>query len=190
MKMKKIFLKSKNKNINIKEINLDLSLFLKIINKKIESEKKNRNNILAKYLKNWYINNSNKNEYENKIKRNFNSNTIDNVKDKKIKKKHIKVKFSRTLTSKSSISSKKSEEISNSSAIHTKKMKIRNIVVNPSEYFRNNPIDINGSISLNNINNYDIYFNPNTLKFIKLIAKLEIKNIMFRYFILWKKGKK
>ena len=95
------------------------------------------------------------------------------------------------MTSKTSISSKKSEEKSNNSTIHTKKMKIRNIVVNPSEYFRNKSIDINRTISLNNINNnHDIDFNTNTLKFIKLIAKLEIKNIMFRYFILWKKGKK
>ena len=94
------------------------------------------------------------------------------------------------MTSKTSISSKKSEEKSNTSAIHTKKMKIRNIVVNPSEYFRTKSIDINRSISLNNINSHDIDFNPNTLKLIKLIGKLEFKNIMFKYFILWKKSKK
>ena len=167
-----------------------------IINKKIEIEKNNKKNIINKFFKNWTlcinINNDNNNkedEDKKSIDETNNSHSPDIIKGKRQKKKHIKVKFTRALTSKTIISSKKSED-QNISGVHTKKMKIKNIIVNPSEYFRNYSMAIDRSIDLNRINSNDIDLNPNIFKLLKLIDKLETKNIMYKYFISWKKGKK
>ena len=180
-------LRGKNKDENKRHS--DLSSFLKLINKKIEIEKKADYNKVNAYFNIWN-NKSNKIEDEKITDNNIKRLLPENKKDKRNKKRHIKVKFSRAMTSKTSISSKKSEDKSNISDIPLKKMKIKNIVVNPTEYYRYNTIEINKSISLNNINIHDIDYNPNALKLIKLIVKIENKNIIFRYFNSWKKNKK
>jgi hypothetical protein len=71
-------------------------------------------------------------------------------------------------------------------------MKIKNIVVSPYDYFKNKSINISRSLSLAENYNYshDIDYNPNILKLLNLISKIEIKNIIYKYFIFWKKGKK
>ncbi len=109
---------------------------------------------------------------------------------KKPKKKHVKIKFTRTITSKTSLSSKKSEENANSSGVHTKKMRVKNIVVNPSVYFRNNSSNTKTHMLFKNFLSNNLDYNPNILKLLNLINKIENKNIKFKYFIFWKKGKK
>ena len=74
-------------------------------------------------------------------------------------------------------------------------MKIKNIVVSPYDYFKNKSINIGNisrSLSLNANYNYihDLDYNPNVLKLLNLISKIEAKNIIYKYFIFWKKGKK
>jgi hypothetical protein len=89
------------------------------------------------------------------------------------------------------LSSKKSEEKSNSSSVNTKKMRIKNVVVNPYVYYKSNSNHKFDSILFNTNNNItNLDSNPNILKFFKLIDKIENKNIKFKYFIFWKKGKK
>ena len=182
----------KNKKENI--IN-DLSLLKKLINKKIESEKKSSIEATKKFFNIWKKTETNfikeKKSEDEKIKEQnykYLSPYVD--KGKIHTKKHIKLKFCRTLTSKTSLSSKKSEEKSNMSGVHVKKMKIKNIVVNPSEYFRNKSSIIKDNFCFNNLNSNDLDFNPNVIKLLKLINKIEMKNLQYKYFIFWKKGKK
>ena len=98
----------------------------------------------------------------------------------KSKKKYIKVKYSKAMTSKTSIGSIKSEGKSNNSSIQTKKMRIKNVEVNPSDYLANFLIN-------NNIHNKNV--NPNSIKLIKLIDKVESKTLVYKYFKSWKKIK-
>ena len=136
-------------------------------------------------------NNNNKEEDAKTVDENIKSHSPINTQDKIHKKKHIKVKFTRALTSKTSISSKKSEDPNTStSGAHVKKMKIKNIVVNPAEFFRNYSVNIDRTIDFNKVNYNDLDTNTNIFKLLKLIDKLETKTIMFKYFMSWKKGKK
>ena len=104
----------------------------------------------------------------------------------KSKKKYIKVKYSKAMTSKTSIGSIKSEGQSNNSLIQTKKMRIKNVVVNPSDYIANILIKNNSSLN-NSIHNNII--NTNSIKLINLIDKIESKSLKFKCFKSWKKAK-
>ena len=104
----------------------------------------------------------------------------------KSKKKYIKVKYSKAMTSKTSLGSIKSEEKSNNSLIQTKKMRIKNVVVNPSDYIANILIKNNSSLN-NSIHNNII--NTNSIKLINLIDKIESKSLKFKCFKSWKKAK-
>ena len=147
----------------------------------------NKDNLRQKnILKNYDSNNNNNeeiNKEDKKIKFNINLHSPDmEIRGgNKSKKKYIKVKYSKAMTSKTSIGSIKSEGKSNNSSIQTKKMRIKNVVVNPSDYLAN--ILINSSIHNNNI------INTKSFKLIKLIDKIECKNLRFKYFKLWKKVK-
>ena len=104
----------------------------------------------------------------------------------KSKKKYIKVKYSKAMTSKTSLGSIKSEGKSNNSLIQTKKMRIKNVVVNPSDYIANILIKNNSSLN-NSIHNNII--NTNSIKLINLIDKIESKSLKFKCFKSWKKAK-
>ena len=145
-------------------------LFSKKLDKKIESDSKDELNKISKYFNESSSKKSDNNENSN-INNNNNKQIYSHKKTKstnfyspnsklrgKSGKKHIKIKFSRTLTSKTSIGSAKSEEKLNNSSFHTKKMRIKNITINPVEYFKKNPI--NKSLSLN-------FFKYNKKKLIK-----------------------
>jgi hypothetical protein len=169
----------------------------KLLNKKMQLENNTKITILKKYFEIWKMQETKfikVNKMEDEKVKDINSKYLSPYIDKRKvhKKKHIKVKFSRTLTSKTSLSSKKSEDKSNTSAVHVKKMKIKNIVVNPSDYFRNKSGIISDNFLINNLNNNsnDLDYNPNIFKLLKLIDKIEKKNLQYKYFIFWKKGKK
>ena len=155
-----------------------------IVNKKIKIENKNNIEILNKYFKKWkkYINEYN-DEGNPKIKINLHSPDME-IRGNKSKKKHIKVKFSRALTSKTSIGSIKSEGKSNSSSIQTKKMRIKSVIVNPTEYITTTLIN-NNQIS-NNISNKNKIF----IKIFCLLNKIDNKIMVFKCFKYWKKNKK
>ena len=103
----------------------------------------------------------------------------------KSKKKYIKIKLSRTLTSKTSVGSIKSEGKSNSSSIQTKKMRIKNIIVDPTEYIATTLFN-NSHIYKNNISNQNKIF----IKLFCLLDKIDNKNMIFKCFKYWKKKKK
>lgn len=173
----------------------------------IEDDKNNENEI---YDKNKYnlnqknilknndnndINNEKIKKEEKKIKFNNNLHSPDmEIRGgNKSKKKYIKVKYSKAMTSKTSIGSIKSEGKSNNSLIQTKKMRIKNVVVNPSDYIANILINNNSSLysSINNNidNNNNNNVKANSIKLINLIDKIDSKNLRFKYFKLWKKIK-
>ena len=181
-KDEKIILRAKRKYLPTHN---KISLLSGIINKKIKKEENNNIEILNKYIKIWkkYIN-AYKDEGKPKIKINLHSPDIE-IRGNKSKKKHIKVKFSRALTSKTSIGSIKSEGKSNSSSIQTKKMRIKNIVVNPTEYITTTLFN-NSQIYNNNISNKNKIF----IKLFSLLDKIDNKNMIFKCFKYWKKNQK
>ena len=183
-------------------------------NKNENEEKNEENNEDEKNIENEICdNNNNNNDKLNKISILKKIDTYDNIsngeinkEDKKVefnnnlhspdmeirggnksKKKYIKVKYSKAMTSKTSIGSIKSEGKSNNSLLQTKKMRIKNVVVNPSDYIANILMNNNSSLYSNNNTNNNI--NANTIKLIKLIDKIESKNLRFKYFKYWKKIK-
>ena len=89
------------------------------------------------------------------------------------------------MTSKTSIGSIKSEGKSNSSSIQTKKMRIKNIVVNPTEYITTTLFN-NSQIYNNNISNKNKIF----IKLFSLLDKIDNKNMIFKCFKYWKKNQK
>ena len=181
-KDEKIILRAKRKYLPSHN---KISLLSGIINKKIKKEENNNIEILKKYIKIWkkYIN-AYKDEGKPKIKINLHSPDME-IRGNKSKKKHIKVKFSRALTSKTSIGSIKSEGKSNSSSIQTKKMRIKNIVVNPTEYITTTLFN-NSQIYNNNISNKNKIF----IKLFCLLDKIDNKNMIFKCFKYWKKNQK
>ena len=92
------------------------------------------------------------------------------------KKRHIKIKYSRALTSKTSLSSIKSEGRSNTSGnFYIKKMRVRNIIVNSNNY---------STIKYKTENNYN-----KDIKLSNIIYMIDNKNIITKYFKYWKKMK-
>ena len=162
--------------------NNKLTLLSNIINKKINLEKKNYIELLDKHFKIWnkFINKYN-DDSKPKIKINLHSPDIE-IRGNKSKKKYVKVKFTKAITSKTSIESIKSEGKSNSSSIQTKKMRIKNIVVNPKEYIT--------TTFLNNISLYNNNTNKANKKYIKLLYimdKIDNKTMKYKCFKFWKK---
>ena len=149
--------------------NVNLSPIKRIINN-------DNNNIeaLNNYFKNWDTQNKRKNQ---KIKFiNLHSPDME-IRGNKSKKKHIKVKFSRANISKASLGSLKSDNKSNSSLQLTKKMRIKNGVINPADYYatflKNKNIK---NISLYNKNNIDDNSCLiNIIKLLNLINSIEKK---------------
>ena len=174
----KIILRGKRKHL-LKQSNKDIIL-RNILNKKIALENKNKFNILNNYFKKW---NKTTNKYYEKAKSNIkiNLHSPDMEIRQKSKKKHIKIKYSRAITSKTSIGSIKSEGKSNSSTIHTKKMRIKNVVVGQTEYLTTTLLN-NSQMNMNNINK-----NKKTIKLLFLIDKIDNKNLMYKCFKYWKK---
>ena len=174
----KIILRGKRKHL-LKQSNKDIIL-RNILNKKIALENKNKFNILNNYFKKW---NKTTNKYYEKAKSNIkiNLHSPDMEIRQKSKKKHIKIKYSRAITSKTSIGSIKSEGKSNSSTIHTKKMRIKNVVVGQTEYLTTTLLN-NSQMNMNNINK-----NKKIIKLLFLIDKIDNKNLMYKCFKYWKK---
>ena len=103
------------------------------------------------------------------------------IRGTKSKKKFIKVKYTKAITSKTSIGSIKSEGKSNSS-IQTKKMRIKNVVVNPKEYItttllNNNPL----------YNSKAIKTNKKYIKLLYIMDKIDDKTMKYKCFKFWKK---
>ena len=175
----KIILRGKRKYL---PKNNKLSLLSNILGKKINLEKINCIELLDKHFKVWnkFINKYN-DDSKPKIKINLHSPDIE-IRGNKSKKKHVKVKFTKSMTSKTSIGSIKSEGKSNSSSIQTKKMRIKNVVVNPKEYIT--------TTLLNNNLLYNNNANKTNKKFIKLLYimdKIDNKTMKYKCFKFWKK---
>ena len=162
--------KNNSKLINKKEYFILLN---KIVSKKI----KNNLIILNKYFNRWKKFSNLFNDNRAKIKlRNMHSPDIE-IRGKKSKKKYIKIKLSKALTTKTSLSSIKSEGRSNSSStFYTKKMKVRSLVINPSNY---------SIINYKTENNYKI----NTM-LSNLLNKIDNKIDIIKCFKIWKKSKR
>ncbi len=175
----KIILRGKRKYLSV---NNRFLLLNNIINKKINLEKKNNIDKLNKYFKYWnkYIR-AYADDSKKTININLHSPDIE-IRGNKSKKKHIRVKFTKAITSKTSIGSIKSEGKSNSSSIQTKKMRIKNIVVNPHEYL--------ATTLLNN----QVYNNTNIkykryLKILLIMDKIDNKSMKYKCFKYWKNNK-
>ena len=100
------------------------------------------------------------------------------IRGNKNKKRHIKIKYNnRALTSKTSLSSIKSEGRSNSGTnFYVKKMKVRSVVINTNNY---------------SIINYKTYNNNNirNIKLSNIIKKINEKIVINNCFKYWKKIK-
>ena len=159
-----------NNNYKNKKVK-DYFLLNKIILKKI----KYRLIILNKYFMQWkkYTNLFNK----KKIKiRNMHSPDME-LRGNKNKKRHIKIKYSKALTSKTSFSSIKSEGRSNSSRhFYIKKMKVRNVVINSFDH---------SIINYRTENNY-----MKQIKLSYVMQKIDNKSDIIKCFKIWKKNKK
>ena len=145
-------------------------LLKKIVHKKIEKNLV----ILNKYFKKWkyFVNDNNKKKIRNMYSPDM------EIRGNKSKKRHIKIKYNnRALTSKTSLSSIKSEGRSNSSTnFYIKKMRIRSVVINTNNYSI-----INYKTENNDIRN---------IKLSNIIKKIEEKNIINNCFKYWKKNKR
>lgn len=145
-------------------------LLNKIVSKKI----KYNLNILNKYFNRWkqFCNLFNDNGPRIKF-RNMHSPDM----QIRGKKKHIKIKLSSALTSKTSLSSIKSEGRSNSSShFYIKKMKVRSVVINTNNY---------SIINFKTENNY-----KKSTKLNDIINKIDNKSDIIKCFKIWKKGKR
>ena len=94
------------------------------------------------------------------------------------------------MTSNSSLGSFRSEEKSNYSTVHTKKMRIKNIVVNPIEFYQNKLLNRTVSTCNYDNSNFDNDISPIIMKLSKILDKIELKNTKFKYFRIWKKDEK
>ena len=154
--------KRRNKEKSYKLLN-------KIVMKKVEINYR----LLNKYFNQWKnLNIFNRNKQKIKL-RNMHSPDIE---IRGNKKRHIKIKYSRALTSKTSLSSIKSEGRSNTSGnFYIKKMRVRNIIVNSNNY---------STIKYKTENNYN-----KDIKLSNIIYMIDNKNIITKYFKYWKKMK-
>ena len=145
-------------------------LLNKIVSKKI----KYNLNILNKYFNRWKQFSNLFNDNGPRIKfRNMHSPDM----QIRGKKKHIKIKLSSALTSKTSLSSIKSEGRSNSSShFYIKKMKVRSVVINTNNY---------SIINFKTENNY-----KKSTKLNDIINKIDNKSDIIKCFKIWKKGKR
>ena len=186
---------SKNNDKNIKNINNDkfgVKKESENIIKRIELKYKNKKNKVYKYFKKWKtIVQLKKNKDENNLNHNILHMSLNNFKRNKSQRK-LKIKYSHDLISKISNNLNKNEEKSNISAmgVSTKKMRIKKNIVDPLEYFRSCSLNFNKRKASNNFNDTYNDSNPNLMKLFYLVDKIEIKSIKYRYFKLWKKGKK
>ena len=146
---------------------------LKLLKKLVIKKNENNLRILNKYFNQWK--NSNIfNEKKSKIK--FRNMHSPDIQLRGNKKRHIKIKYSKALTSKTSLSSIKTERSNTSGILNIKKMKVRNIIVNSSDY---------QYLKHKTENNYNRSF-----KLSKIIKKIENRNIIAKCFKYWKKIKK
>jgi hypothetical protein len=160
-------------NTKLKNEKYKFMLLNKIVSKKIEYNLI----ILNKYFNLWkqFSNLFNNNGPRIKF-RNMHSPDME-IRGNKSKKKHIKIKLSRALTSKTSLSSIKSEGRSNSSShFYIKKMRVRSVVINTNNY------------SIINFRTENVY-NRNT-KLFSIINKINDKSDIIKCFKIWKKGKR
>ena len=186
---------SKNNDKDIKNINNDKFGVIKeseSINKRVELENRIKKSKVYKYFKKWKIFvQLNKKKDENNSNDNILYMSPNNFHRNKSQRK-LKIKYSHDLFTKISNNLNKNEEKSNISAkgVSTKKMRIKKNIVDPLEYFRSCSINFNKRKASNNFNDTYNDSNPNLMKLFYLVDKIEIKSIKYRYFTLWKKGKK
>ena len=175
----KIVLRGKRKFLSKR--NTDHSLLNKIVNKKIDLEKKHKYNLLNKYFKKWYKNTIMTNNHPNsKISCHLHSPDMEIP--RKSKKKHIRVKINRAITSKASLGSMKSEgKVNTSSILPSKKMRIKNVVIDPS-------VHLTTSLLFDSNLNYDIdIYKQKAINLSRLLDKIDNKNLIYRFFKYWKK---
>jgi hypothetical protein len=171
----KIVLRGKRKFLSKR--NTDHSLLNKIVNKKIVLENKHKYNLLNKYFKKWYKNTFMTSNHPNsKISCHLHSPDMEIR--KKSKKKHIRVKINRAITSKTSLGSMKSEgKVNTSSILPSKKMRIKNVIVDSSAHL---------TTSLLNDSNLNVN-NEKAINLSLLLDKIDNKNLIYRFFKYWKK---
>ena len=144
-------------------------LLNKIVSKKIKND-------LNKYFNRWKQFSNLFNDNTKKINlRNMYSPDME-IRGNKSKKRHIKIKLNSALTSKSSLSSIKSDGKSNSSChFYIKKMRVRNVVINNSDY---------------SIINYKSENNKRDIKLLNILNKIDNKSDIIKCFKTWKKKQK
>jgi hypothetical protein len=171
----KIVLRGKRKFLSKR--NADHSLLNKIVNKKIDLENKHKYYLLNKYFKKWYKNTIMTSNHPNsKISCHLHSPDMEIR--KKSKKKHIRVKINRAITSKTSLGSMKSEgKVNTSSILPSKKMRIKNVIVDSSAHL---------TTSLLNDSNLNVN-NEKAINLSLLLDKIDNKNLIYRFFKYWKK---
>ena len=164
-----------SQKINYENKKDNLSLLNKIVSKKM----KYNFSILNKYYRQWkqFSDSFNDNGRPILKLRNMHSPDLE-IKGNKSKKRYIKIKYSKALTSKTNISSIISEGRSNSSSsrFYVKKMKVRNLVVNA------------------NANNQIIKYKEDSIytrniKLSYILQKIDNKTNIIKCFKSWKKQK-
>ena len=164
-----------SQKINYENKKDNLSLLNKIVSKKM----KYYFYILNKYYRQWkqFSDSFNDNGRPILKLRNMHSPDLE-IKGNKSKKRYIKIKYSKALTSKTNISSIISEGRSNSSSsrFYVKKMKVRNLVVNANT---NNQI-----IKYKEESNY-----TRNIKLSYILQKIDNKTNIIKCFKSWKKQK-
>jgi len=164
-----------SQKINYENKKDNLSLLNKIVSKKM----KYNFSILNKYYRQWkqFSDSFNDNGRPILKLRNMHSPDLE-IKGNKSKKRYIKIKYSKALTSKTNISSIISEGRSNSSSsrFYVKKMKVRNLVVNANA---NNQI-----IKYKEESNY-----TRNIKLSYILQKIDNKTNIIKCFKSWKKQK-
>ena len=164
-----------SQKINYENKKDNLSLLNKIISKKM----KYNFSILNKYYRQWkqFSDSFNDNGRPILKLRNMHSPDLE-IKGNKSKKRYIKIKYSKALTSKTNISSIISEGRSNSSSsrFYVKKMKVRNLVVNANA---NNQI-----IKYKEESTY-----TRNIKLSYILQKIDNKTNIIKCFKSWKKQK-
>ena len=164
-----------SQKINYENKKDNLSLLNKIVSKKM----KYNFSILNKYYRQWkqFSDSFNDNGRPILKLRNMHSPDLE-IKGNKSKKRYIKIKYSKALTSKTNISSIISEGRSNSSSsrFYVKKMKVRNLVVNANAN--------NQMIKYKEESNY-----TRNIKLSYILQKIDNKTNIIKCFKSWKKQK-
>ena len=179
-----------NKNNGIEKIR-KLKLLKKIIEKK-----SNNNNILTKYFLIWknsyklvYINFSCNQNLDNKIGRDEN---VNRYKSENVgKKKHIKIKYKKSFTTNiKDMARSNSYEKTNVLSMSSKKMKVSKLFYDKSNFYSTISSSQISHCKSNFFNRIVKDENKFYNKVISLIKKIENKNIIYKYFINWKKESK